>query len=57
MCRLEILIAAIALLSTTGCGPQVSPEELGTLEYRIPAVPGSETLYPLDQLKEPVPVD
>jgi hypothetical protein len=34
-----------------GCGPRLSPEELGTIEYDIPKVPGSDKPYPLPELE------
>lgn len=33
-----------------GCQPSIPPEELGTLEYTIPKVPGADRPFPLPGL-------
>lgn len=45
----------IVLPAVCGCGPAVSPQELGTPVYEIPTVPGSEKLYHLPAEAGPVP--
>ena len=44
---------SILLLFLTGCGPQLSKQDLGTVEFQVPRVAGSEEPYPLPQLGPP----
>ncbi len=37
----------IAIFTLPGCGPSVSQEDLGTLVFDVPKVPGSDEPYPL----------
>jgi len=34
-------------LATVGCGPELSEEELGTIQYEVPKVPGADQPYEL----------
>lgn len=45
------LLISSCLCFAGGCGPAVPPEELGTVVYEVPAVPGAEEPYPLPELK------
>ena len=38
------------LLALAGCGPRLSDEDLGRVEYRLPDVPGAEVPYELPDL-------
>lgn len=43
-----LVLAAFAVtILLPGCGPDLTKEQLGTIEYRVPKVPGSEEPYPL----------
>ena len=42
-------------LCTAGCGHKPSAEELGTVVYEIPMVPGAEKPYQLPPEAGPVP--
>lgn len=46
--------AAIGLLlvSLGGCGPRLTPEQLGTIVHGIPKVQGAEVPYPMPRLDE-----
>lgn len=51
--RITLTSSVVCLLLAGGCGPKVSQEDLGKVEFRIPHVAGAEEPYPFDQLKEP----
>ena len=42
-----ILLASLATGLLAGCEPAVPRDELGEVEYKVPAVPGSEEPYKL----------
>ncbi|MBN1853424.1 MAG: hypothetical protein JW829_11895 [Pirellulales bacterium] len=42
--------ALILIASMAGCGPRLSDQELGHIEYRLPEVPGADVPYPLPDL-------
>ena len=46
---LGIGLAAV-LLGVVGCRPAASPEELGTVVYEVPKIPGSDAPYPMPQV-------
>jgi len=51
MMRVFTLILALCLLPTaTGCQPEVSRDELGTVLEEVPVVTGSEEPYELPEL-------
>jgi len=37
-------------LVIAGCGPSYSDEELGTMVYEVPDVPGSDETFPMPEL-------
>ena len=39
------------VMVATGCGPALSPEDLGRVVYEVPPVAGAEEPYPLPELK------
>jgi hypothetical protein len=50
-CLLTMSLVVCALAS--GCGPQVSREELGQVEFEVPEVPGSNQTYQLPDFSQP----
>lgn len=42
-----VLTGFLAALLTPGCGPSLTQEELGEIEYRVPKIPGAKEPYPL----------
>jgi hypothetical protein len=50
-CLLTMSLLACAL--TNGCGPQVSREELGQVEFEVPKVPGASQPYQLPDFSQP----
>lgn len=40
-------------LLLSGCGPAVSPNELGTVVYTVPDVPGAEKPYSIPDIPPP----
>ena len=42
-----ILAGLLATTAASGCGPSLSEEELGTVLFEVPEVPGSEEPYTL----------
>ena len=51
-CRLCFL-ALLTLPFISGCGPELSQDDLGTVIYAVPKVAGSEEPYPMPQLTPP----
>lgn len=44
---LGLILAVASLGMVLGCGPRLSEEDLGTVVFEVPKVPGSEELYEL----------
>ena len=44
----------VCLLLMAGCGPAVPREELGTIEGKLPELPGMERPYDMPDLDAPV---
>jgi hypothetical protein len=55
--RTLFAVGVASVLGTiNGCGPRVSNEELGEIQFEIPKVPGSEQPFPLpSDLPDPAP--
>ncbi len=50
--RLRVtLLYCLGLLSTLGCEQRIPKEELGTVVFQVPAVPGSENPPPMPELE------
>lgn len=49
---LGIILTATLLLSTTGCGPRLSEEELGEKLDKLPVIEGVEEPFPLPGLED-----
>jgi len=48
---LTIVVCLVGVWTTTGCRPSSPPdEELGTVIYEVPQLPGSDQPYPLPEL-------
>ena len=45
--RTLALWTLLIALATAGCGPELSEEELGTIQYEVPKVPGADRPYEL----------
>lgn len=45
-----VAIALVLGISMVGCGPGVSHNDLGTIVYEVPTVPGAEEPYRLPDL-------
>lgn len=45
-----ILVGLLAAIGISGCGPAVPEEELGTLVFEVPKVPGAEEPYELPEI-------
>lgn len=43
------LTLTIGLPAWSGCGPELSPSELGEVHFEIPKVPGAESAYVLPE--------
>ena len=55
---LLLLLGSQSVLLAGGCGPRLSHEDLGTVVYEIPAVPGAEKPYTVPGLdEEPMQAD
>jgi hypothetical protein len=50
-CWLWLVILTSTLVA--GCGPQVSREELGEVEFEVPQVPGATRPYELPDFSQP----
>jgi hypothetical protein len=48
-----VLLIAGSLAVVLGCGPQLSPDDLGTFVYEVPKFDPVDQKYPLPKLKEP----
>ena len=52
-----VLFRAIILLlfaaGLTGCAPTLQPEDLGTVESKVPKLPGAEIPFPMPELEAP----
>ena len=46
-------IALLAVLFLSGCGPSLTPEDLGEVMFRVPEVTNSEREFPLPELPPP----
>ncbi len=44
----------LALATLGGCGPELSKEDLGTVEFKVPEVAGSKEPYPMPELGPPL---
>ncbi len=42
------------LMVAPGCGPAVAKNELGTIVYDVPKVPGAEKLFPIPDVAPPL---
>ena len=51
--RYRFGLLAILLISPAGCGPAVSKEDLGTVVFELPKVPGADTPYQMPQPESP----
>ena len=52
--RCAVRLLALALLvAVAGCGPRVSPAELGKIERNLPKLPGLDQPWPMPQLDKP----
>jgi hypothetical protein len=48
---MRLLVGLVfGLVLATGCGPPVPKEELGTIEKKLPSVPGTEQPHKMPQL-------
>ena len=45
-------VLAITSACCPGCGPQLDPEDLGTVIFEVPKVPGADEPYPLPEPKQ-----
>jgi len=50
MSRHTTVLPLLVIASFAGCQPKASDEELGTVIYSVPQVPGTEQPYPLPEL-------
>ena len=50
MRRRVIFLFSLGLLSILGCEQRIPKEDLGTVVFEVPAVPGAETPPPLPEL-------
>lgn len=48
------LAALIVLMCLTGCGPELSQQDLGHVVYEVPKVAGADKPYPMPELGPPV---
>ena len=55
--HIRALILLLVPLSTAGCGPTLQPEDLGTVETKVPKLPGSEVPFPMPELDTPADPD
>ncbi len=46
-----VLLYGLGLLSILGCGQRIPKDQLGTVVFEVPAVPGSEKPPPLPELE------
>ena len=44
----------VCLVLLPGCEPTVEPEDLGTVQYEIPKIPGADQPYEMPELDEPI---
>jgi len=53
--RILVWLAVVGYLGLMlpGCGPAVSPNELGTLVFTVPDVPGADQPYALPEVAPP----
>ncbi len=51
MCLRVLFLCGLGLLSILGCEQRIPKEELGTVVFEIPAVPGAEKPPPLPELE------
>ena len=51
--HIRALILLLVTLNTAGCGPTLQPEDLGTVETKVPKLPGSEVPFPMPELETP----
>ena len=45
-------VIALAIVCCHGCGPKLEPEDLGTVVFELPRVPGADRAYPLPESKQ-----
>jgi hypothetical protein len=50
-----IVLGALFGITTTGCGPNVSRSDLGTIVFEVPTVAGAEEPYRLPDIPPPPP--
>jgi len=48
-----LICLGVVLLAMAGCGPSVSQDDLGELQFEVPKVSGSEKPYKLPEIKAP----
>ena len=46
---LGFILAGLLAVTASGCGPKLSEEELGTVIFEVPKVPGTEEPYELPE--------
>ena len=52
--RCRYIFFLVPLLGLGGCGPQLSPSDLGAVVFELPQVSGAEEPYKMPQLGPPV---
>jgi len=52
---LGLAVVGLAAAVLPGCGPNLSEEELGTVVFEVPDVPGAEEPYQLPSVATPAP--
>ncbi len=45
------LLLFVLSLGVSGCGPSLKTEDLGTVEMKVPKLPGSDGPYPIPELE------
>ena len=48
-----LMMSLVVCVLTSGCGPQVSREELGQVEFEVPVVPNASQTYQLPDFTQP----
>lgn len=43
----------LILAGLVGCGPALTPEDLGSVELKVPKLPGTEIPYSMPELESP----
>jgi hypothetical protein len=44
-------VALLVAAALSGCSPTLTPEDLGTVEYKVPKLQGSEIPFPMPELE------